>query len=74
MSNTSPWNKAKVPTTGRPDNSYPEIQSGATRNTQKTQYEEIQEDELIALASIYGEDFQNIQTKSGAWKVRQSII
>jgi hypothetical protein len=35
----------------------------------KSQYEEIQEDELIALASIYGEDFRKIETNLGAWKV-----
>jgi eukaryotic translation initiation factor 2-alpha kinase 4 len=35
----------------------------------KSQYEEIQEDELIALASIYGEDFRKIESNLGAWKV-----
>lgn len=35
----------------------------------KSQYEEIQEDELIALASIYGEDFKKIDLGQGAWKV-----
>lgn len=36
----------------------------------RSQYEEIQEDELIALASIYGDDFHRIKTKTGAWKVK----
>jgi hypothetical protein len=35
----------------------------------KSQYAEIQEDELIALSSIYGEDFRQIQTNNVAWKV-----
>ncbi|KAM3081496.1 eukaryotic translation initiation factor 2-alpha kinase [Clarireedia jacksonii] len=36
--------------------------------THKSPYEEIQEDELIALASIYGEDFRRIATHHSAWK------
>lgn len=35
----------------------------------KSQYEEIQEDELIALASIYGDDFKKVDLGLGAWKV-----
>lgn len=31
-------------------------------------YQEIQDDELIALASIYGEDFRRIETHQSAWK------
>ncbi|PQE16693.1 putative cpc-3 protein [Rutstroemia sp. NJR-2017a BBW] len=34
----------------------------------KSPYEETQEDELIALASIYGEDFRRIATHHSAWK------
>ncbi|KAK2628512.1 hypothetical protein QTJ16_001615 [Diplocarpon rosae] len=34
----------------------------------KSQYEEIQEDELIALEAIYGEDFQRIESNHSAWK------
>jgi translation initiation factor 2-alpha kinase 4 len=39
-----------------------------------TQYKEIQEDELIALASIYGDDFVKIETKQGAWMVRRYTL
>jgi len=35
----------------------------------KSIYEEIQEDELIALAAIYGDDFYRIETSPLAWKV-----
>lgn len=38
-----------------------------------TQYQEIQEDELIALASIYGDDFLRIETNHGAWKVCEHV-
>ncbi|EKD13488.1 protein kinase [Drepanopeziza brunnea f. sp. 'multigermtubi' MB_m1] len=34
----------------------------------KSQYEEIQEDELIALEAIYGEDFKRIESNHSAWK------
>lgn len=37
--------------------------------TAKSQYEETQENELVALEAIYGDDFQTIETQSGAWKV-----
>lgn len=39
----------------------------------KSQYEESQEDELIALAAIYGDDFQLLEAKQGAWKVCRSV-
>lgn len=35
----------------------------------KSLYEEIQEDELIALAAIYGDDFKRIASSHGAWNV-----
>jgi len=40
----------------------------------KSQYEEIQEDELIALAAIYGEDFRQAERKQGPWKVSYTFI
>jgi translation initiation factor 2-alpha kinase 4 len=67
MAPTSPWtNKKKTPA---PAPSFPGP-APAGPNDAKSQYEEIQEDELLALAAIYGEDFQSIETKGGAWKVR----
>lgn len=68
MPPTSPWGKKKTPEfntplPGRPGGSInkPEVR--------KSQYEEIQEDELIALASIYGDDFRHIEKNQVAWKV-----
>ncbi|KAL3425369.1 hypothetical protein PVAG01_02160 [Phlyctema vagabunda] len=34
----------------------------------RSKYEEIQEDEVFALASIYGEDYKEIHLNHGAWK------
>ncbi|KAE8446644.1 hypothetical protein EG329_011837 [Mollisiaceae sp. DMI_Dod_QoI] len=53
----SPGPKLNVPTHTQPKAPGP-----------KSQYEEIQEDELIALASIYGDDFKRIESGHGAWK------
>ncbi|POS85437.1 hypothetical protein EPUL_003931 [Erysiphe pulchra] len=38
-----------------------------TKFSPKSPYEEIQEDELIALAAIYGDDFKRIASSRGAW-------
>lgn len=53
----SPGPKLNVPTIAQPK------PAGA-----KSQYEEIQEDELIVLESVYQEDFKRIETGHGAWK------
>ncbi|RKF80051.1 eIF-2-alpha kinase GCN2 [Golovinomyces cichoracearum] len=37
----------------------------------KSHYEEIQEDEVIALASIYGDDFKNCVKPRGAWNKKE---
>ncbi|RKF64023.1 eIF-2-alpha kinase GCN2 [Erysiphe neolycopersici] len=41
--------------------------SGCRKFSPKSPYEEIQEDELIALAAIYGDDFKRIASSCGAW-------
>jgi eukaryotic translation initiation factor 2-alpha kinase 4 len=64
------YNTRKKPAASAGPN-FPELTPVATTDAaQRSSYEEIQEDELIALASIYGEDFQRLDTKAGAWKVR----
>jgi len=66
MAPTNPWGKKNTSASGfpglkpAPSNDHPPL---------KSQYEEIQDNELIALSSIYGDDFQKIETKQGAWKV-----
>lgn len=51
-----------------PNTSSPRLPGTKSAHNQKSQYEEIQEDELIALASIYGEDFRQIEKNQVAWK------
>ena len=35
----------------------------------KVEHTELQENELLALEAIYGEDFVNLTANEGAWKV-----
>ncbi|KAG4034370.1 hypothetical protein MFRU_003g03380 [Monilinia fructicola] len=50
-------------------NTFPALKSNEpTIDSAKSPYQEIQDDELIALASIYGEDFRHIKTHQSAWK------
>ncbi len=71
----SPWGKKSLQQPKAPNSAFPGLKSPGNNTTvpqspgTKSQYEEIQEDELIALASIYGEDFKQLETKHGAWKV-----
>ena len=68
MPPASPW--GKKPQTSSLFSGLPET-SVKTKGEPplKTQYEEIQEDELIALASIYGEDFCSVEKRQTAWQV-----
>lgn len=71
MAPPNPWGKANAKTAAEPSgSSFPGLQPVKTNEAlHKSQYEEIQQDELIALASIYGDDFQKVEAKGGAWKV-----
>jgi translation initiation factor 2-alpha kinase 4 len=78
MPPTNPWGKKQQPPktiSGFPDLK-PHIAINAALKSPgpKSQYEEIQEDELIALASIYGEDFRRIESNHGAWKVFNGML
>jgi hypothetical protein len=69
MPPTSPWGK-KPDQTNTSSSGFPGLKPSKSNDpVAKSQYGEIQEDELIALASIYGDDFHRIETKTGAWKV-----
>jgi len=70
MPPTSPWGKKPQPNNS--STGFPSIKTPKPKDDPalKSQYEEIQEDELIALASIYGEDFRSIERKQTAWQVR----
>lgn len=70
----NPWGKKPVPTKASgiksPDLQSPKnVDNMPPTHGRKSQYEETQEDELIALAAIYGEDFQLLEAIQGAWKV-----
>jgi translation initiation factor 2-alpha kinase 4 len=73
MAPKNPWGTTQMTPTAS-GSSYPGLQPVTANETvHKQQYEEIQQDELLALASIYGEDFQSIETKGSAWKVRSTV-
>ena len=73
MAPASPWGNANK-TTESTGPSFPGLQTGAGGGkAHKSQYEEIQQDELIALASIYGDDFKIVEAKGGAWKVNLNV-
>ncbi|EHL02003.1 putative Serine/threonine-protein kinase gcn2 [Glarea lozoyensis 74030] len=68
MASSNPWGKQPSKHNGTPSGvpgAQPEKLSTVSSTTQ---YQEIQEDELIALASIYGDDFVKAETTQGAWK------
>lgn len=71
MAPAKTWNNVKKKPTVSSESSFPGLAPAASAAL-RSQYDEIQDDELIALSSIYGEDFQRLETKSGAWKVRHS--
>ncbi|KAH8821648.1 anticodon binding domain of tRNAs-domain-containing protein [Xylogone sp. PMI_703] len=68
MPPANPWGKNQHQNNNSASG-FPSLKPKNSSDTQqKSQYEEIQEDELFALASIYGEDFTRIETNQGAWK------
>jgi translation initiation factor 2-alpha kinase 4 len=66
MAPTNPWGKKKPQDHNASSPGFPGPKSTVVP---KSQYEEIQEDELIALSSIYGEDFRRVEKNHVAWKV-----
>ena len=42
----------------------------ANKAAPESEYNQVQEDELLVLGAIYGDDFEREDTKPGAWKVR----
>jgi len=64
----SPWGKKAQQK--KPLNTFPSLKNNDIANdSPKSPYQETQDDELIALASIYGDDFRRIETHQSAWKV-----
>jgi len=79
MPPTNPWGK-KPPQRNTASSGFPELKPSKSNDAvlkspaPKSQYEEIQEDELIVLGAIYGEDFKKIETNLGAWKVCRACV
>ncbi|KAF7864571.1 hypothetical protein EAF04_006703 [Stromatinia cepivora] len=64
---SSPWGKKAQQKNSL--NIFPALKHNDVGNdSPRSPYQEIQDDELIALASIYGEDFRRIETHQSAWK------
>lgn len=52
------------------DSSFPGLKPTSTEAGTQIQYEELQQDEVLALEAIYGEDFVR-QKETQTWKVSQ---
>ena len=60
--------KTPLPTqTKKNESSFPGLKGPETND--KIEYEELQQNEVLALEAIYGEDFVMHNTNSSAWKV-----
>lgn len=67
------WNKpVNLPTKKKDDSSFPGLKPRSPERTRKTEYEELQQNELIVLESMYGEDFVKHAETQSAWKVKTS--
>lgn len=62
----TPLNKSQK----QDDSSFPGLKPTTPDATTKIEYEELQENELLALEAIYGDDFVKHGDTHSAWKVR----
>ncbi|GKT84907.1 protein kinase [Colletotrichum tofieldiae] len=63
------WKKPiDLPQTNEDDSSFPGLKPKRPEAATKIEYEELQQNELIALEAIYGEDFVTRAETPGAWK------
>ncbi|OBT84497.1 PEK/GCN2 protein kinase [Pseudogymnoascus sp. 03VT05] len=70
MAPTYPWGGSKPKQTSKLNNtSFPSLKDNeANKPAPESEYNQIQEDELLVLGAIYGDDFEREDTKPGAWK------
>lgn len=61
--------KTPLQTPNSDDSSFPGLKPAGPERTGKLEYEELQQDELLALEAIYGEDFVKHTEGQSAWKV-----
>lgn len=64
------WNKPTINLPQQDDSSFPGLKPAGPDATTKIQYEELQQNELMALEAIYGEDFIKHKDTTSAWKVK----
>ncbi|KAF6819783.1 hypothetical protein CSOJ01_01190 [Colletotrichum sojae] len=64
------WNKPinLSPNKNRDDSSFPGLKPRSPEATSKIEYDELQQNELIALEAIYGDDFVKHAETQSAWK------
>ncbi|TDZ74173.1 eIF-2-alpha kinase GCN2 [Colletotrichum trifolii] len=63
------WKKsANLPHRNQDDSSFPGLKPKSTEATSKTEYEELQQNELIVLAAMYPDDFVKHADTQSAWK------
>ncbi|QSZ35434.1 hypothetical protein DSL72_008304 [Monilinia vaccinii-corymbosi] len=71
-SGSSAWEKKALQ--NKQLSTFPALKNNdAANDSPKSPYQETQDDELIALASIYGEDFRLVETHQSAWKAEPSF-
>jgi translation initiation factor 2-alpha kinase 4 len=64
----------KQPAKKNGDTSFPGLASPGPEANKKTQYEELQQNEVMVLQAIYGDDFTEHKATHSAWKVCQGTI
>ncbi len=60
------WKKPTTTPKKKEDRAFPDLKGGKGTSLQ---YEELQQNELIALEAIYGDDFRRLKQAHTAWKV-----
>lgn len=63
------WKEPLHPNTKANDSSFPGLKPAAKDTAARIDNTEVQENELLALEAIYGEDFVNHTGGQSAWKV-----
>lgn len=68
---SSAWKKS-LPKASSDDSSFPGLKPTTSDATTKIEYEELQQNELLALEAIYGDDFVKHSDVHSAWKVKRT--
>ena len=68
------WKKPLTQSSKKDDSSFPGLKPTAPDATIKIEYEELQQNELLALEAIYGSDFVKHNGTHSAWKVVAYVL